>query len=411
MAGHFSKSICAGLAVFFAAGLTSVARAQDCPPLVKITSVKMETLPNSRRVLVPVTINNVPKKFLLDTAGIAGFITKESADELKLEQMPGVRNPVKIIKTFGLGGRTYEVPNTLANDTTLLAPEYPVSSDRDGDIDGTLTNGFLLNKGELDIDFPGGTLNLFSPNHCPGKVNYWGALDIGYLPLSYDLLEIGRDRYTYKGQVSRFVTALKIDISHMTVPVTLDSHALNAWIDTSAEKSSISLEVAERIFNLPREGLGSLSEVKVTPEAALGFYNPHILHNNSFVDSPSAPAVAKAKVYRHKFSGLTLGQVDIKNLELLIIPDRWGRNNDVARRFYYTPTLYPWAADIAGEGDNRGEETAYSNAKKDVPDMVLGMDVLRHLRIYLSPKEQRMYFSVGGAPPPPSPPVSAAAAQ
>jgi hypothetical protein len=30
--------------------------------------------------------------------------------------------------------------------------------------------------------------------------------------------------------------------------------------------------------------------------------------------------------------------------------------------------------------------------------MTLGMDVLRHLHIYIAPKEQRMYFSVGGVP-------------
>jgi hypothetical protein len=38
------------------------------------------------------------------------------------------------------------------------------------------------------------------------------------------------------------------------------------------------------------------------------------------------------------------------------------------------------------------------------------MDVLRHLHIYLSLKENRMYFSVGATPPPPSTPVPAAAA-
>jgi hypothetical protein len=327
----FGKWIGAGLAAFFVAGLISAAYAQDCPPLTRYTGVKLEPLANSKRVLVPITINNVPKKFLLDTAGISGYITKESSDELKLQQMSGSRNYIKTIKTFGLGGRTYEVPNTRANDTTLIASEYPVSSDRDGDIDGTLTNGWLLRMGELDIDFPGGTLNLFSPDHCPGNVNYWGAPDIGYLPLRYDLLNIVNDNNP--GKVEREMT-LKIDIAHLTVPVTLDGHALNAWIDTSAEKSSISLEVAERIFKLPRESLGPLSEVKVTPEAALGFYNPHVLRNNNFVRSPDKPVVHRPEVYRHKFSGLTMGHVDIKNLELLIIPDRWGRNNDIARRFY-----------------------------------------------------------------------------
>ena len=179
---RLASSVC--LLAFFAVGMTTVTRAQDCPPLTKIASVKLETLPNSKRVLVPVAINNVPRKFLLDTAGMSGFITKESADELNLPHSTGIRQ-IGLVKTFGIGGRTYELPANETNDTTLVSPEYPVSPDRDGDIDGTLTNGFLLNKGELDIDFPNGTLSLFSPDHCPGKINYWGAPDLGYLPLSH----------------------------------------------------------------------------------------------------------------------------------------------------------------------------------------------------------------------------------
>jgi hypothetical protein len=61
--------------------------------------------------------------------------------------------------------------------------------------------------------------------------------------------------------------------------------------------------------------------------------------------------------------------------------------------------------DIAGQGDNRAD-SLFSNAYKDVPDMVLGMDVLRHLHIYLALKEKRMYFSTG-APPAPVPAATA----
>ena len=398
MAGHVSRYFGAGLAVLFAAGLTShaqaQAQAQDCPPLKKIATVKLEPLANSRRVLVPVTVNNVSKKFLLDTAGISGFITKESADQLQMQSLPS-SHAIKIVRTFGLGGVTYELPAAESNDTTLISPEYPVSSDRDGDIDGTLINAFLLNKGDLDIDFPGGTLNLFSPDHCPGRVNYWGAPDIGYLPLSYDILDMGRQERNDYVIITRGNIQMKNDIAHLTVPVTLDGHLLNGWIDTSAEKSSISIEVAERIFNLQEKDLGPASDVKMTPEAALGF--------RDLRDVAKGETVARPKVYRRKFSGLTVGNIEIKNLELLIAPDRWGRNNDVTRRILYTPTLYMksnWSKDIAAAGDNRGEFALYSNAKKDVPDMVLGMDVLRHLHIYLSLKEKRMYFSAGAAPAP-----------
>lgn len=402
--GRFGKNIGVGFAVLFAAGLTQAAQAQDCPPLTKFTSVKLETLSNSRRVLVPVTINNVPKKFLLDTAGMAAYITRESADELKLERMAGQKTHVRKFQTFGLGGRTYEIPNTTANDSTLISAEYPVSSDKDGDIDGTLTNGFLFARGELDIDFPGGTLSIFSPDHCPGKVNYWGAPDIGSLPLSYDVIDPSARFGSIFGENVRFKRTMQIDLGHLTVPVTLDGQSFNAWIDTSAEKSSISLEVAERIFKIPREKLGPLSEVKVTPEAALGFYNPYIRGANNWAPTPK-PVVARAEVYRHKFSQLTLGHIDVKNLELLVMPDRWGRNNDVARQFYYMPEYQyftEWAADIAGQGANRGRYSAFSNERRDVPDMVLGMDVLRHLHVYFALKEKRMYFSTGTAAPAPA---------
>jgi hypothetical protein len=414
--GRFSKHIAMGLAGLFAAGLASAARAQDCPPLTKLASVKLETLPNSKRVLVPVTINNVPRRFLLDTAGMSAFITKESADELNLPHSSGIRQ-INLVKTFGIGGRTYELPANEASDTTLVSPQYPVNPDRDGPIDGTLTNGFLLNKGDLDIDFPNGTLSLFSLDHCPGKINYWGAPDLGYLPLSHAPLDLASyDKVPYGVRPTDL--SITNDFAHLTVPVTLDGHLLNAWIDTSAEKSSISTEVAARIFHLAEKDLGQPSTVKVTPEAALGFYNPHYLGDGKYSVIPHTEDISnlvfKAPVYRHKFSGLTLGHVDIKNLELLVIPDVWGRNNDATRFFFYTPRKFGkdiWGlVDVAAVGNDRVFMSndrrfvvSFSNAQKDVPDMVLGMDVLRHLHIYLSLKENRMYFSAGATPPAPPP--------
>lgn len=414
---NFSEYLYIGLAALFAAGLASAARAQDCPPLAKFSSVKLERLPNSNRVLVPVTINNVPKKFLLDTAGMSSFITKESADELNLPHSSGVSH-IRLFKTFGIGGRTYELPATETNDTTLISAEYPVNPDRDGDIDGTLTNAFLLNKGELDIDFPNGTLSLFSPEHCPGRINYWGAPDLGYLPLSHAPVDFASYGRIVFGLTPNDVD-MPNDIAHLTVPVTLDGHQFNAWIDTSAEKSSISTEVAARIFHLEEKDLGPSSPMKVTPAAALGFYNPHYLGDGQYSDVPHTRDISnlvfRAQVHRHKFSGLTLGNLDIKNLELLIIPDLWGRNNDATRWLFYTPRANGkgmWKMlDIAAfendrsymERNSRHVIVDFSNAKRDVPDMVLGMDVLRHLHMYLALKENRLYFSAGATPPAPTP--------
>lgn len=412
--GLFGKYSCASFVGLISVGLVPAAQAQDCPPLTRFASVKLENLPNSKRVLVPVTINGVAKKFLLDTAGMSAFITKESADELNLPHSSGVRN-IRPIKTFGIGGRSYELPANETNDTTLVSPEYPVSPDRDGNIDGTLTTAYLLNKGELDIDFPNGTLSLFSPDHCPGKINYWGAPDLGYLPLSHATIDLATtDRPP--NTIRPADIALKNDIAHLTVPVMLDGHALNAWIDTSAEKSSISAEVAERLFNLTANDLGPQSMVKATPSAAMGIYNPHYLGNGLYSATPHTEDISglvfRAPAYRHKFSELTLGNVAIKNMDLLVLPDVWGRNNDATRMFLYVPKdagKNVWQnLDMAAIDNDRDYEIKektlvdFSNAKRDVPDMVLGMDVLRHLHVYLSLKENRMYFSAGAPSPAPS---------
>ncbi|HEY4078338.1 MAG TPA: pepsin/retropepsin-like aspartic protease family protein [Rhizomicrobium sp.] len=386
-----------GLAMFLAAGLAS-ARAEDCPPLAKIASVKLQHPANSSRIIVPVTINGVPKKFLLDTAGLAGLITKEAADELNLWSPP-FSSLVKEVKTVGLGDRTFVLAETISNDSTLISAKNPTDPNRDSDIDGTLVNTFLLNHGEMDLDFAGGTLNLFSPEHCPGKINYWGAQDIDYLPLSDNTIEIGRlNLYMAPSDIK-----LKFDIGHLTVPVMLDGHSFNGWIDTSAEHSSISLEAAERIFNLHKSDLGPASEAKMYPAAILGF-----------VSNRNGQSVISKEVYHRKFSTLSVGHIGIKNLDLLIAPDREGRNNDWERVINYAPQIHRksgWNLDVvewtreAGIGEV--PDATLTNSHKDAPDMVLGMDVLRHLHIYLSPKEKRMYFSVGAAPS--STPGSAAA--
>lgn len=380
------RVIGAGVAAFLAIGLTSAAQAQDCPPLKKVAGVKLESLPNSRRVVVPVTINNVPKKFLLDTAGMSGFITKEAADELQLPGAP-FSGLLRQVKTFGLGDKTFALPDANTNDTSLFSSPKPTSPERTASIDGILVNAFLLNKGDLDIDFPGGSLNLFSPDHCPGKVNYWGAPDIGYLPLSYDPLA------RTAGHMADSDVTVQIDLGHLTVPVTLDGHALNAWIDTSAEKSSISTEVAQRIFNLKKSDLGPVREEKIYPESVIGF-----LADNGKV----APGI---EVHRRRFSQLSVGHIDIKNLELFIYPDDLGRNNDTARTLLYARRFFlrsNWTGNVAASPRRNRfgfKDIYFSNAKKDVPDMTLGMDVLRHLHIYIAMNEKRMYFSTGSALP------------
>ncbi|HSS13582.1 MAG TPA: retropepsin-like aspartic protease, partial [Rhizomicrobium sp.] len=60
------------------------AGAEDCGPLKQVNAVDLVAGPN--RAMVPVSINGIPKLFLLDTGGDVTQISGEVAEELKLTQ-------------------------------------------------------------------------------------------------------------------------------------------------------------------------------------------------------------------------------------------------------------------------------------------------------------------------------------
>lgn len=346
----------------FLIGLSFGAQAQECPPLIKLGSVQMTPL-NGRVMTVPVTINGVSKTFMLDTAGVLGRIRQTTVRELDLPRPIPFRDARKI-GTLGIGG--VNTADAVLAYTTQPFPEG-------AQIDGTLTNQFLTNNVDLDIDFGSATLSLFAPDHCPGKVVYWGASAVGVVPVSYKPISkravvASRERRGVKFNAG---TQQDIDTSHMTVPVTLDGRPFNGWIDTRAQKSSLSLQAAKRLFGLTPESKGM---TKVSDTDWVGVGTPR----------------ERDKTYRYKFPRLEMDNIGFTNLEVLIRPDQAGRNNDSIRQGLYGPAIF-------------------SNDLEEVPDMTLGMDVLKHLHIYVANKEGKMYFSAVPTVPAASAPAASPA--
>ena len=141
---------------------------------------------------------------------------------------------------------------------------------------------------------------------------------------------------------------------HIFVPVALDGKTVNAVIDTGAPTTMLMMPAAETDFGLT---MGAPD----TPRAA------------ALPDRPGAVT------YEHKFASLNFGGVSVSNLKVVIIPD----------------FLKNTAA-----GPQLGSRLAGNSSHEHLPDLLIGMNVLRHLHVYIAYREEKLYItSTDGATP------------
>ena len=145
---------------------------------------------------------------------------------------------------------------------------------------------------------------------------------------------------------------------HILFRVQLDGKEVDAVLDTGAPVTTLMMPIAEGDFGLK---MGS-------PDT------PHIA---DMVDRPGAAT------YEHKFSSLNFGGIAVSNLSVSILPD-------FIKNKIGTPGL--------------GSRLGGSVAHEDVPDMLIGLNVLRHLHVYIAYKEQKLYIT--SADPTPSTPIA-----
>ena len=146
------------------------------------------------------------------------------------------------------------------------------------------------------------------------------------------------------------------------VPVTLDGRTIIALVDTSADRTYLNPQVASRYFGLTAD---TLEAGNVTEGGAL----------------------IKAGI--HKFSRLTFGGLTANNPQIAI----------------------PFDVKTQNTGEFHAAKTARDtfNLSEIMPDMVIGMDVLKYSHLYISFQNQRIYISAAGDGPaltaPPLPPT------
>ncbi len=263
------KRVFAGFVLLLAPLLimATAAWADDCKPLQEINSVQLIPLGGGIQNFVPASMNGTTKYLLFDTGSFISMVEALAAADLKLpirivsgsEQLV-TGNPSHSLATIGeLGiGRL-----KASRAQMFVMPAQLVQA-------GTFGMDFLVHY-DVDVDFGTDTLNFFSQDHCPGKVNYWGATDVAVVAMDADAKQHNK----------------------IKVPATLDGHEVQAVLDTGTTTTTLRADLAEKLYGLT---LGSPD----TPEH--GVVNGDRSH----------------KAYRHRFTSLAFGDIAVTNPQVLI---------------------------------------------------------------------------------------------
>jgi hypothetical protein len=145
---------------------------------------------------------------------------------------------------------------------------------------------------------------------------------------------------------------------HLHIPVTLDGHSYDAIFDTGSRHTIMRLPAARRDFGLD------------TDSAGMTLF--HAVNGDAFLNG-----------YLHHFAKLSFGGMTVDNPEIMVLPDIMNRNADTS----------PMARNRA----------YHHNADLILPELSLGMDVLKHLHLFMAFGEQALYLApdiaVPGTPP------------
>jgi len=263
-------------------GMAVSASAAECG-LKRYTSI--DTLATSNgSMLVPVKIGEAERLLLFDTGGAISGLTQPAARELGLNSLESN------IELIGIGGAVSKRYTILPSFTMgaveaksvkfmILPGNMPMS--RDNRLAGTIAPN---PNTDVEIDFTGRKLSLFSTEHCDGKVVYWPATAVAVVPMR--------------------VAAL----GHILIPVKLDGKQMDALFDTGAGDTLLNLRVAESRFDFRPDAPG------VEQPAERLAQNPG------------------ANAYRRRFDTLAFEGVTVTNPTLLIIPDAMSARMPDTRR-------------------------------------------------------------------------------
>jgi len=323
------------------------ARAADCQ-LKQFTSIDITGLPD--RILVPATIGGVPKTFTLDLTVSLNYIAEATAAELGLKTRP-ISSRISNVD-FGAITRLAYAPKfqfgaVKGEDVEFMVlPQSFAQAGTDGQVGTKIAQSFaqagtdgrlgtkIFDKLDLELDMAHAKMNLFLPDHCPGKVVYWTKTGFAQVPYKKDVAD------------------------QIIVPMELDGQPVSVLLHTGGQ-SEIGMNAMRRLFKLDENSPG------MTPV-------------ESQTDGP--------RYYRYPFKtlvadGLTVGYPKILVRGEAIGEECNGRIHEEEMR-------------AQGHVSNAGRVlvTCYGGS-----DIRLGLSVLTKLHLFMSSQERLIYLTGAGA--------------
>jgi len=135
---------------------------------------------------------------------------------------------------------------------------------------------------------------------------------------------------------------------HIAVTVTIDGKPERALLDTGADESTLALPIAEGDFHL-KAG---------TPDM------PYVF------DLQGKPG---SSVYTHRFSSVSFGSIAAASPQFAIVPDLVGHPLELQA--------------------TTGTRFIDADARDETAPVLIGMDILRHLHLYIAYKEHKLYVA------------------
>lgn len=270
------------LAIFPAAAETH--STQEAPPncalnLKASIDIKLDDV---GRITVPVTINGTKKPMMVDTGAAVSSITLRSVNELNLK----LRGFATDVAEFGFGGMK-------GKNIPLEVSSFAMES-------AGLLGGDFLFAFDLDFDFAAAKLNLFSRDHCPGRVVYWTHQPHGEIPF-------------------------ELKDNHIILKVQLDGQEIAAALHTGAADTVMSFDSASNIFG---RGKATLLGSRHYPFKSLTFGDVRV-GAPSILLAPEVISVDMATGSFQKSMDLVVGMGVLRRLHLYI--------SQKEKKIYVTP--------------------------------------------------------------------------
>jgi hypothetical protein len=337
--------------IFAALGIVLVqsagALAQTCPLPALADTAALTALPGSNLMTVPVAINGKPKQFLLALGSNPDEISQGTVSELGLPQIDrrSASNPLgeqnatfrfeaPVIDVRGAAAARSTQPRVRVASFTLGGASLPdfgllVSSDRDLGA-AKPYDGLLTASGFRKYDI--------DVDFGGGKLSFYTAAGCT------DASQIVRWPHAAVA-----VIAMTMSGDKMIVPVTIGGHRIDAVIDTGFDRTVMRRAIAEQLFGLKAD-------------------TPEMTAEGDMRDG------AGQRVYRHVFPEIAFEGVAAGNVPALI------QANSMVRRRQSAPATGSRLQAAADPGE-------------PVPDLTLGMDVLRQLHLYIVSDQQTLYVT------------------